>query len=272
MSYQNVGILIHLLGSVKIFDRWFPGGGMPIDRIDRRSKLPYYQQLYEILRGRIARKEWKPGDMIPPESELIETYQVSRSTVRQVLDMLVNDGLIYRERGRGTFIAHLTLEQSMVRIVSFTEDMHQRGFTPGTRVLSARLVPASQDIAECLQVPAGEPLACVERLRLADGEPMSIEEAYLVNRYCPDILQHDFAHHPLRDILARDYNLRLVNAKQVIRAIPASPNLAKFLQIRPRSPLLFVERTSCSQNNIPLEFLRIYYRADRYSMFVELHE
>jgi GntR family transcriptional regulator len=245
---------------------------MFFDHIDRCSKLPYYQQLYEILRGKIARKEWKPGDMIPPESELIESYQGSRSTVRQVLDMLVNDGLIYRERGRGTFIAPLTLEQSMVRIISFTEDMRQRGFEPGTKVLSANLVPASKDIAERLQVPFGEPLACVERLRLADGEPMSIEESYLVNRYCPDVLEHDYARQPLREILERDYNLRLVNARQVIRAIPAPTNLASYLDVRSRSPLLFIERVSYSQNSLPIEFLRIYYRADRYSLFVELHE
>ncbi len=189
--------------------------------------------------------------MIPPESELIETYSVSRSTVRQVLDILVNEGLIYRERGRGSFIAQLTLEQSMTRIVSFTEDMHQRGLEPSTRVLSARLIPASKDIAERLQVPTGEPLACVERLRLADGEPMSIEESYLVHRYCPDVLQHDYARQPLREILERDYSIRLVNAKQVIRAIPAPTNLAEFLEVHPRSPLLFIERLSFSQTGDP---------------------
>ena len=245
---------------------------MPVESIDRRSKLPYYQQLYEILRGKIARKEWKPGDMIPPESDLIETYQVSRSTVRQVLDMLVNEGLIYRERGRGSFIAQLTLEQSMTRIISFTEDMHQRGLEPSTQVLSARLIPASKDIAERLQVPTGEPLARVERLRLADGEPMSIEESYLVNRYCPEILQHDYSHQPLREMLKQDYNIRLVNAKQVIRAIPAPTNLAEFLEVRSRSPLLYIERISFSQSGVPIEFLRIYYRADRYSLYNELHE
>ncbi len=244
----------------------------PLETINRQSKIPYYQQLYIILRGKISRDEWKPGDLIPTENELIETYNVSRSTVRQVLDILVNEGLIYRERGRGSFIAHLTLEQSMTRIVSFTEDMYQRGFTPGTQVLSARLVPAGKDIAERLQAPIGEPLACVERLRLADGEPMSIEESYLVNRYCPDVLQHDHAHQPLREILERDYDLRLVNAKQIIRAIPAPTHLAQLLEIKPHAPVLYIERVSYSQVAIPVEFLRIYYRADRYSLFVELNE
>ena len=77
-----------------------------VGHINRSSKLPLYHQLYEIVRGDILGKKWQPGDMLPPESELIDTYQVSRTTVRQVLDMLVNEGLIYRQRGRGTFVAH----------------------------------------------------------------------------------------------------------------------------------------------------------------------
>lgn len=240
--------------------------------INRRSKLPFYQQLYEILRGKIQRREWQPGDKIPPESELIETYQVSRSTVRQVLEMLVNEGFIYRERGRGTFVAHPTLEQSMSRIISFTQDMRQRGFLPGTRVLSASLISAPKDIAEKLQVPSGELLARIERLRLADGEPMSIEESHLVHRFCPSVLQHDYSAQPLREILERDYGIRLVYARQVIRAIAASRQMAKLLEVRAGSPLLFIERVTFSQAEIPVEFLRIYYRADRYSLYNELHD
>jgi GntR family transcriptional regulator len=245
---------------------------LPFETINRQSKIPYYQQLYAILRGKISRGEWKSGDMIPPESELIEQYGVSRSTVRQVLDILVNEGLVYRERGRGSFVTHPTVEQTMTRIVSFTEDMRQRGFVPSTRVLSASLIPAKGDIAEKLLVPEGEQLARVERLRLADGEPMSIEESYLVHRYCPNVLQHDYATQPLRELLERDYGIRLVNAKQVIRAISAPRHLATYLEIKPAAALLFIERVTFSQVNLPVEFLRIYYRADRYSLYNELHE
>jgi GntR family transcriptional regulator len=242
------------------------------DSINRHSKLPYYQQIYDILRAKIDRGDWSPGDMIPPESELIDQYEVSRITVRQVLDMLVNEGLIYRERGRGSFVAHPTLEQTMNRIVSFTEDMHQRGFIPGTRVISAQLIPASLDIAEKLHVEPGETLARIERLRTADGEPMSIEESYLVHRYCPSVLQHDYSTQPLREILDRDYAIRLVYAKQVIRAIQASQEIAGLLKIKSNSPLLFIERVTYSQGEIPVEFLRVYYRADRYSLYNELRE
>ena len=238
--------------------------------INRTSKLPLYQQLYEILRSNIVSGEWQPGDMIPPESELIERYQVSRTTVRQVLDMLVSEGLIERERGRGTFVAHPTVEQGLVRIVNFTEDMRMRGCEPSSKVLFSGLIPAPQDIAEKLHIEPGEELARLERLRLADGEPMGVEESYLVHRYCPGILQGDYVSNSLREALERNYGIHWTRAKQSIRATLAPRDLAELLGIKPRLALLFIERVSYSQEDVPVEFLRIYYRADRYVLYNEL--
>jgi GntR family transcriptional regulator len=239
-------------------------------RIDRSSKLPLYHQLYEILRDEILHGEWQPGDVIPPEPDLIRLHGVSRTTVRQVLDMLVNEGLIYRQQGRGTFVAHPTLEQALVRIVSFTDDMRQRGIKPGTEILSSEVIPAPRDIAEKLAIEPGEELAHLGRLRLADGEPMAIEESHLVHRYCPGVLQGDYASNPLREALDQRYGIRWLRAKQIIRAIPASRDLARVLSITPKSALLYIERVSYSQYNTPVEFLRIYYRGDRYALYNEL--
>lgn len=241
-----------------------------VAHINRSSKLPLYHQLYEIIRGDILSKTWQPGDMLPPESELIETYQVSRTTVRQVLDMLVNEGLIYRQRGRGTFVAHPTVEQAMVRIVRFEEDMRQRGIKPGTLLLSSQLVPASEELAESLEIEPGEEVARLERLRLADGEPMSVEESNLVHRFCPGVLDGDFANTSLREALERDHGIRWSRAKQVIRAVPATEYLAKVLSVSLASPLLYVERLSFSQQDLPVELVRMYYRGDRYSLYTEL--
>jgi GntR family transcriptional regulator len=107
-------------------------------------------------------------------------------------------------------------------------------------------------------------------LRLADGEPMGVEESYLVHRYCRDILKGDYVSKSLRETLVQDYDIRWTHARQTIRAILAPRDLAELLAIRPKSALLFVERVSFSQQNIPVEFLRIYYRADRYVLYNEL--
>jgi len=244
-------------------------GMQPINRL---SKLPLYQQLYEILRGNIVRGDWPVGRMLPTEPELIGRYGVSRTTVRQVLDLLVNEGLIYRQQGRGTFVAEPTLEQGLVRITSFTEDMRQRGFLPETRVMFTGRLPAPVEVAEKLSIAPGEELVRIERLRLANHEPMSIEESFLVHALCPGILNHDYAREPLRETLEKDYGIRLVRARQVIRAITASSGQARLLSVPPRAPLLFIERVYFSQHTRPVEFLRIHYRADRYSLYNELHD
>lgn len=241
-----------------------------MSEINRSSRLPLYHQLYQLLHGDILSGRRKPGDMLPPESELMEQHGLSRTTVRQGLDLLVNEGLITRQRGRGSFVAHPAVEQTLVRIVSFTDDMRQRGLTPSTRVISSALVPAPPDIARRLKLEDGQEVASIERLRLADGEPMSVEKSFLVHRLCPGILEGDYALVPLREALARNYGIRLSYARQAIRAILATHDLAHLLSIEPGSALLFLERVSYSQDNIPTEFLRIYYRADRYCLVSEL--
>ncbi|NDJ77115.1 MAG: GntR family transcriptional regulator [Chloroflexi bacterium] len=240
--------------------------------ISRDSKIPFYYQLYEILRGKIVRGEWEPGDMLPTETDLLEQYEVSRSTVRQALDMLVSEGQITRQRGRGSFVAHPTVEQGLSRIISFTEDMRQRGMEPHTEVLSKELVPATAEIATRLKIEAGEELARLERLRLADDEPLSIEEAYLVHKLCPGVLDQDYALYPLRETLSQKYGIRLVYARQNIRAITASKKMANALGIKFAAPLLYIERISFSDKDIPVEFIRFFHRGDRYVLYNELRD
>lgn len=240
--------------------------------ISRDSKIPFYHQLYEILRHKIVRGEWRPGDVLPTENDLLEKYQVSRSTVRQALDALVGEGLIYRQRGRGTFVAHPTVEQTLTRIISFTDDMRQRGMEPSTEVLSSGLIAAPEDIAKHLDVEPGEELTYLERLRLADHEPMSVEVSYLVHRYCPGVLDDDYSQNPLRHALEEKYSIRLTSAKQTIRAINASRKRAKQLGIQANGALLYIERVSYSAENIPVEFIRFYHRGDRYILYNELRD
>jgi GntR family transcriptional regulator len=235
-----------------------------------QSPLPYYQQLYAILRDQIVSGDWKPGDMLPSEKELIEQYEISRITVRQALEKLVEEGLIYRRRGLGTFVAVPGIEQSLNRIVSFTEDMRRRGLHPGTQVLSAKAVPATVDIAEKLQASPGEELARFERLRLADGEPLSIEISHLVLRLCPGILEHDYAQRPLREELEQRHGIYLVRAQQTIRAVAAGKEIAVQLSVPNNAPLFYIERVSFTEQETPVEFLQLYHRGDRYALYSEL--
>jgi GntR family transcriptional regulator len=240
------------------------------DYLERESKLPLYQQLYEILHRRIIGGEWQPGDMIPAEPELMMAFGVSRITLRQVLDMLVRDGLVVRQRGRGSFVARPRLEKGMIRIFSFTEDMQQRGLRSKTVVLAAELLPASGEVAARLGIEPGEELVRLERLRLAEDEPLAIEESHLVHRICPGLLRYDFAIESLREVMAREYGVRWSKARQTIQAILAADGLAELLGIEPGAALLHIERVSYAQDNAPVEFLRVQYRGDRYVLYNEL--
>ncbi len=239
--------------------------------INKRSKVPFYQQLYEILREEIRRGTWKTEELMPSEAELIEEYGVSRNTVRDVLEMLVNEGYIYRERGRGTFVAKPKVEQTLVQIINFTEDMNRRGITPSSKVLHSEIIAAPHEIAQELKVPDGEELGLLIRLRLGNEEPMSVEESYVVHRACPGYLErHDYGNYSLRKAMAEDYNIVWLHAVQTIRAVNAGANLAASLHVRQRSALLQVERVTFSDRDIPVEYLRTYYRGDRYSLLGEL--
>jgi GntR family transcriptional regulator len=238
--------------------------------LNPKSLLPLYHQLFEILHHELTTGKWKPGDLLPPESELVRRYGVSRITVRKVLELLAREGLIVRERGRGTYAAHPRLEHAMTRIVSFTDDMRQRGFEAGTKLLFSGLMPAPESIARALGIEEGTELARLDRLRLADGQPMCVEQSYLVHKYLPGILRHDFSTQSLREVKVREYGIRWSRARQTIQAILAPAELARVLGLKANSPLLYIERVSYSQDDVPVEFLRVYYRADRYILYHEL--
>jgi GntR family transcriptional regulator len=241
------------------------------DAVNRASKLPLHQQVYDVLHAKIRSGEWKEGQLIPAEPELIQQYGVSRIVIRQVLNRLVGEGLIFRQQGRGSFVAERRLEEGLTRIVSFTEDMRQRGLTPQTQILFSGVVAANEELAEHLGIQPGEELVRLERLRLANDEPLSIEDSYLVQRQFPGILKGDYTRDPLREALDHKYGVQIVRARQVIRAVQATAEQARRLAIPVKSPLLLIERVSFSQLDRPVEFLRIHYRGDRYSLYNELH-
>jgi GntR family transcriptional regulator len=239
--------------------------------ISSQSKLPLYYQLFQTLMNKILKGELKPGDALPSEHELVVRYGVSRGTARMALGSLAKEGLIHRQQGRGTFVAHPTIQHGAGRMIPFAEDMRQRGFEPTSEVLFAGSIEAPPDVAGRLGVSVGEELVRTERLRLADGEPMTIEESYLVHRLCPGVLHYDYAKESLRRVLRDQYNMFLVRGEQTVRAIEAPPALRNKLQLPAgKRAILHIERVSYSQFDVPVEFLRLFYRGDRYILYNEL--
>lgn len=238
--------------------------------IYRNSPVPRYHQLKEILRERIRSGEWKPGDLIPSERELSETYGISRMTARQAITDLVNEGVFYREQGRGTFVTQNRITQQLLRLTGFTEDIRARGQRPATQLLSATMCPADEIAAERLRVNVGQPVFCLQRLRLADDEPLAIEESHLNFNGCDSLVDEDLENNSLYYLLETKYGLPLMEAEQELEAGLAGEEEAETLQIPVGSPVLFTRRTTYTDRNRPVEYATSVYCGAKYTFYTRL--
>lgn len=237
--------------------------------VNRNYPLPLYYQLMEELRRRIEEGEWKPGDLIPSERELTEIYGISRMTVRQALGELVNDGLLHRSPGRGTFVARPKIRKKLSRLTSFTEEMHTRSKEAGAQVLRMEMAPARATVAEVLQIEAGHQVALVERLRLADGDPVGIECCHLSFQGCEAILREDLSG-SLYALLVKRFGLVPTRAQEEMEAGACGSREANILGIRRGAPVLLIRRKTLDQHQRPFEYVESVYRGDNYILSVEL--
>ncbi len=233
-------------------------------RLDRSSFVPLYEQIHQSLRGMIAAGEVVPGSAVPSERELSEQFSVSRMTARQALRALRQDGLAYRERGLGTFVAKRKVDVHTRNLTGFTEDMLQRGLQPSSKVIGiSRETPLQSKLDE-LGLESGAEVFRLERLRLADAMPMAYELNYIPAVLCPDLDEHDLASDSLYRILEKEYGIRFHRAEEVLEAACASRTEANYLSIKPNAPLLVVHRVIYSDTDQPIESVKTLYRADRY--------
>lgn len=239
----------------------------------RRGPLPRYYQLKEIMRQKIREGEWQPGDLIPSERELGEQYRISRMTARQAITELVNEGLFYREQGKGTYVSHRKITQQLLHLTGFTEDMRARGQRPGTRVLSVQMNPADESVANRLRIAAGQPVLTLRRLRLADGEPLALEISHLNFPGCERLLEEDLEKNSLYKLLETKYGLSLFEAEQELEAGRAGEDVVELLKVPVGSAVLFTRRTTYIGGGQPIEYAQSIYLGNKYTFYTSLkHE
>ncbi len=238
--------------------------------LDKSHPLPIYYQLKELLREKIVAGEWAPGDMIPSERELSDRYGISRMTVRQALKELTSEGLLYREQGRGTFVAEPKIEQELAQLTSFSEDMQSRGFRPGGRVLRQERVLPPILACRALAIPPDRPVVLLERLRLAEGEPIALETSYLHFHQVERLLQETFEDRSLYSVLRERYGIVPTRAEQQVGADLCSHREQELFGLPAGSPVLRNRRVAFDQHDRPFEYTESAYRADRYVFQIEL--
>ena len=238
--------------------------------LDKTTAIPIYHQLKEWLRAEIASGTWQPGDLIPSERELSEQFGISRMTVRQALNELREEGILRREQGRGTYVAEPKIEQRLTRLTGFTEDMKRRALRSGARVLQQMWVDAPAAAAKALRITPGKQIVLLQRLRMAEGEPMAIESSYLHFSSMAGLLEENFENQSLYHCLSEKYGILPTRAEQKVEAAICREQDCQLLHIEPGSPVLRNRRITYDQRNKPFEYTHSIYRGDRYIFYVEL--
>ncbi len=240
--------------------------------LNKKIPVPYYYQIAQILRETIEDIDLEAVDeeiVLPPEAELAEMFDVARGTVRRALAFLEEEGLIYRERGRGTFVRRKRVELDVTRLSSTSEDMRTRGWEPASRVLSVKRITPRHLVASALQASDDELVWELHRLRLGDGEPISLQWSYVPCATAPDLDQHDLSG-SLYYMLKNEYGIFLESADQVIRTRSATELEAELLEIHEGAPLFVITRTSYDDDGEPVEYVNALWRGDRYDLRVHL--
>jgi GntR family transcriptional regulator len=229
--------------------------------IDKKSPIPAYYQLKKILLKQIEEGEFPAGSMIPSERDLSQTYGISRMTVRQALSQLVTDGLLHREKGRGTFVSPVKLEQK--NIMSFSNTVRAKGMIPSANVLFFEKEEASDELCDILGLNAGEKVYHLKRLRFADDMPVAVEEDFIPERYCPG-LEHWDLKSSLHRMIRNEYGFNMRYVDHLIEATKPGREEREMLQITAATPILRLVCQYYAEDDRKIIYEKSFYRSDEY--------
>ena len=229
------------------------------EKLNYDSFMPLYYQLKEIFLEKIENEELKEGDMIPSENELQQIYDVSRATVRNAIQLLVNEGFVQKKKGKSTFVKRRKIEEQLPVLKSFTEEMIGRDASK--KVISARYVKASPAIRHRLNLSSNESVFSLKRLMLVNGKPLGILHSYIPAKYKLD-LDEDYTKSLYR--ILEKKGIRLKEADQTIEASMSNQEQTRQMRQKNPFPILVIRRLAYSINGEVVEYVKGVYHGNRY--------
>ncbi len=239
--------------------------------VNRDSPIPYYVQVAESLRDHIEQAVWRPGDQLPGELEMCRTFDVSRPVIRQALERLMDQGLIVRRKGKGTFVAEPKIREGLFqKLTGFFQDMVDQGYEVVTEVLKQQVEPASAKVASKLGLKPDTPVIELERLRFVQGEPINLVTSYLPYALCSRLLDVDLSRQSLYIFLEEECGLVITRGRRTLEAIAAGEREANLLHVQKGAPLIVLDSVSFLSDGTPVEYYYAFHRGDRSRFDVEL--
>jgi GntR family transcriptional regulator len=232
--------------------------------------IPLYIQVRETLREVILDGTYEPGQRIPSQDELAEEFGVSRMTVRQGINELTEEGLLYRRHGVGTFVAQSRIDRDHTRLSNFFEDPAVQDLEPGLRLLDCRIIRADKHLAQALRIRAGDKVIRIDTLRLAGNQVVTLHHAHFPYDLFPNLVDEDLEANHVWVYIENKYGFRLKQAMQRLEARTPTREQARYLEIDEGEPILYKERTVFADDGTVVEFSECYNRADRYTCTVML--
>ena len=227
-------------------------------------KQPLYDQLVDLLSDKIQ-NEMHPGDALPSERDLAETYGLSRTTVRLAMSELEELGLVTRKHGKGTFVSSVLRDTTdLMGTYSFTDQMRSLGRVPHTEVIDFEVREASKFVAQNMDLRLGEAVFRMRRLRTADGVPMMLERTYMPVKVFDGLTQRMVETKSLYEIVEQDFRMKIKTAEEAFGARAARPDEARLLKIDEDAPVLHLVRTTYNSKNVVIEYTRSVARADMF--------
>ncbi len=241
--------------------------------INRNTPIPLYYQLMQEIKSSIESGQFKPGDSIPTEMEIMKEHEISRATVRQAILQLVNEGYLRRIKSKGTFVNSPPEKPRFLgTLKGLAEEMKHKGISFYTRVLDKRIIPAPVKVAEKLLIASEDTVFYLKRLRYVQEEPVLIVDGYIPAGLCRAIEEENFENISLYDLLEKKYGLVLHHGRREFEPImPSSEEEVKLLGISWRTPILYVESVVYTENDAPVEYVEIKMRGKFSVELVQAH-
>jgi len=237
--------------------------------IDQKSSEPLYLQLKNKLIERIISGVYKPEEKLPSERVLSEELHISRMTVREALKVLINDGYIYTQIGKGTFVKDILYKQDTV-LTGFTEQMQKIGSEVSSKVLEFTLEKVPINAITMLELKPKDLVYKLKRIRYANNKVLAIETAYIPSNFCKGLEKYDFSKESLYAILRNEYGLKLVLAEQTVVASLADDDEYRLFEIQPPEAVLRIKRITKTNLQEPAEYVESVYRGDSYILQTQL--
>lgn len=242
--------------------------------MDRENSfIPMYHQLKNIIIDWIENEEIAPDEVIPSEPKLMETYHLSRTTVRKAIDDLVNEGYLYKRQGKGTYVKGRGFEQGLIKLSGCSEDIKRYGLTPKPYVLSTGTLKPSKKVAKMLEISSEEKTFCMERVIYGDEMPINKNKSYIPYKLVPGIEEIDFNKESLYKVLEKDYKLKIKKAIRTVEAILASEEVALQLQVKEGAPVMLFKGQVYGETKegiqVIVEYFEAIYRSDQFQFYIE---